>query len=468
MLHKIVCAFSVWLAFPVAAAYAAGIEFPDNGALAIGRGGAYAADPVDGLALSYNPAGFAKQKGVRITLDSKLSRQNVGFDPTGGKDDAVQSSNSPFFAPGAVVSYGLGRVGPLSGLTFALGAVGPSAVGKQSFPEDGKQRYSLIQSDMFIAYYSAAVAASWSDWLSVGATFQLAHGTATFSQAAFGLDDPTPYPRPGKDVMANIDVESGFIPTGIVGVTVRPHKQWSVGASYRPRLRFSGSGTLDSTLPDVAKTLAHLSTTGKDAALSLMFPDVVRLGVQYRPTSRWLIELNGVYEGWSVMDNITVTPKNIVVQQTDGSGANASVQWQRPLDPIVIQKNFKDAYSVRLGADYAVIPDRLTVRGGYTFETSAIPSEYVAVDFANWGRHMVAAGVSACFWGVMVDVAYAHHFVPTQKVNDSQVVQVTTPSPAGRGQYATPSVVGNGTYTASLDVVSLALRIPIDELRLTF
>jgi long-subunit fatty acid transport protein len=321
---------------------------------------------------------------------------------------------------------------------------------------------------MFIAYYSAAVAASWSDWLSVGATFQLVHGTAKFSQAAFGLDDPAPFPRPGKDVMAQVDVTSNYIPTGIVGVTVRPHKQWSIGVSYKPRIRFSGSGTLDSTLPDIAKTLAHLSTQGNNADLSLMFPDVVRLGVQYRPTSRWLLEVNGVYEGWSVMDKITVTPRNILVQQTDGNGPDANVQWQRPLDPIVIQKNFKDAYSVRVGADYAVVPDRLIVRGGYTFETSAIPSSYVNVDFANWGRHMVAAGLSACVWGAMIDVAYAHHFVPTQEISNSQVVQVTTPSPAGRGTYATPSVVGNGTYTASLDVVSLAVRIPLDELRLAF
>ena len=43
------------------AAYAAGIEYPDNGTIAIGRGGADAANPDDGLAFQYNPAGLAQR-----------------------------------------------------------------------------------------------------------------------------------------------------------------------------------------------------------------------------------------------------------------------------------------------------------------------------------------------------------------------------------------------------------------------
>lgn len=55
-------------------AFAAGIEYPDNGTLAIGRGGAYAANPEDGLAFQYNPAGLAQQRGPRLTLDARMSQ----------------------------------------------------------------------------------------------------------------------------------------------------------------------------------------------------------------------------------------------------------------------------------------------------------------------------------------------------------------------------------------------------------
>ena len=46
------------LLFPSLAS-AAGMEYPDNGTIAIGRGGAHAANPEDGLAFQYNPAGLA-------------------------------------------------------------------------------------------------------------------------------------------------------------------------------------------------------------------------------------------------------------------------------------------------------------------------------------------------------------------------------------------------------------------------
>src|SRR4051812_567452 len=140
-------------------AHAAGIEHPDLGTVALGRAGAYAADPVDGYALQYNPAGFAKQRGLRVTFDSSFNWQGLTFTPVGGAQSPLASASNdagPFWEPGGAISYGLGPVGPLSGLTFALGVVGPSAVGKESFPANGPQRYALISSDFFIAYYSAS------------------------------------------------------------------------------------------------------------------------------------------------------------------------------------------------------------------------------------------------------------------------------------------------------------------------
>lgn len=430
-------------------AWAAGMEFPDNGAISIGRGGAYAAKPIDGMALTYNPAGFADQRGLRITIDSKLSMQNIEFQPQ-ASNTRIASTGSPFFAPGGVVSYGFGRVGPLSGLSLAIGAVGPSAIGKQSFPQSGAQRYSLISSDFFVAYYSAAVAASFGPYVAAGVTMQLAHGTAKFSQAVYGGDwqgTSTEF-----DAIANISVTSGFIPTGVIGVTVTPTPKVAVGMSYRPHYQFSGSGTLDTQLPKTALDL-KVKQIGNKADLALNFPDVVRLGVQVRPTSALLLESNIVYERWSVLDSIVVTPKNISIDK----GVFAS---QQKLDTITLPKNFRDAVSVRVGGDYALADGMLTLRAGYLFETSAIPKKTVAVDFANWGRHVASAGCSVAIGPVFLDAAYAHHFIASQNVTNSAVQQVTTPTLSST-DYAPATVVGNGRYSADLNVFSLALRVPL-------
>ena len=162
---------SLALTLASASAFAAGIEHPDIGAIAIGRGGAYAAAPTDGLAMQYNPAGFASQHGLHLTLDANLGWQQLSFAPaTGGA--TVSNSAGPFLVGAPIASYGFGRVGPLSALTVALGFTTPSAIGKQTYPgthppmmplppEQAGQRYALMSSDYFIIYYSAAIAASY-------------------------------------------------------------------------------------------------------------------------------------------------------------------------------------------------------------------------------------------------------------------------------------------------------------------
>lgn len=137
-----------------------------------------------------------------------------------------------------------------------------------------------------------------------------------------------------------------------------------------------------------------------------------------------------------------------------------------PIPSIVFQKGQQDAYSVRLGGDYLVLPGRLTARAGYTMETSAIPPEYASVDFPNWGRNVVAVGASVELFGATLDLAYAHQFVATQTVTDSKVVQQI--SPELKGTFLPPSessVVGNGVYEASMNIVSLSLRVPFSGLR---
>ena len=230
-----------------APAFAAGIEHPDVGTIAIGRGGAYAAAPGDGLALQYNPAGFASQTGWRLTLDANLAWQGLSFAPsTGGT--TVSNSGGAFLVGAGAVSYGFGRVGPLSGLTLALGLDTPSAIGHETYPgppanPDAAQRYALLSSDYFIVYYSAAVAASFHDWLSAGVTLQLVKGTAKFSQSVWS--GPFMGTDPVQDSIAHVDVASPVIPTAVFGVSVRRHPEAGAGAVVSAALRLPGAWHAD-------------------------------------------------------------------------------------------------------------------------------------------------------------------------------------------------------------------------------
>jgi long-subunit fatty acid transport protein len=139
----------------------------------------------------------------------------------------------------------------------------------------------------------------------------------------------------------------------------------------------------------------------------------------------------------------------------------------RALDNIIFQKDYQDAFSVRVGADYELLPSRLTVRAGYLHETSAIPTRSVSVDFGNWQRDAVSVGATAKLWkGLTASVAYAHHFIADQNVTDSKVDQKVTPCVSSPGCADTMgTIVGNGLYKASLDVVSLSLGVILDDFR---
>ena len=434
------------------AARGAGLEHPDIGTIALGRGGAYAAEPDGGLALVYNPAGLARQGGLRATLDASLAWQRLTFTPASGEAPASNGA-PPFFEPAAVVSYGLGAVGPLAGLAFAVGVAGPSAIGKLQYPAAGAQRYALISSDTQIAYGSAAVAAAFNRWLAAGVTFQLAHGTARFTQAVWSGDNAGT--NPAEDTLARVDVTSGFIPTAVLGVTARPTGRVAVGVSYRRGFTFDASGSLRAELPVAAQAIGARQI-GTDTGFSLPLPDVVRAGVLVRPRARWLVEADVVLERWSTLRQITLVPHGIMI-------ASDNLGTSKPLPDIVFSKSFDDAFSVRVGGEHELVPGQLTVRAGYLHETSAVPLKSTSVDFPNWERDAVSIGASIAIprTPITLDVAYAHHFLPKRTVTGSGIVQVVTPCLTPGCADPAPTVVGDGTYEASLDVLSASLRLAL-------
>jgi long-subunit fatty acid transport protein len=434
-------------------ARAAGLEYPEVGTVAQGRAGADAAEPGDGFALQVNPAGLARQAGLRATLDGRVAWQRLTFTPASG-EPAASNDAQPFLSPALVVSYGLGRTGPLEGLTFALGALGPSAIGKLSYPAAGAQRYALVSNDTSLVYWSGAVAAAINRFVAAGLTLQLVRGRARFAQAVWSGEAPGT--DRSLDTLAMVDATSGLIPTAVIGITVRPVERVAVGLSYRPGFTFEADGTLTTELPEAARALAA-HQLGSRARFVLPLPDIIRVGVLVRPTPRWFVEADAVLERWSSLRTIELRPQDISIV-SDNLGTS------KPLPDIIYRKDFQDAFSVRLGGEAEVVPGRLRARAGVLHETSAVPLASTGVDFPGWERDTVALGASFTLprTPVTVDVAYAHHFQPTRTVTNSRVVQVVTPCLTPGCTDPPASAVGNGTYEGSLDVLSLSLRLVLD------
>src|SRR5882672_7617224 len=125
----------VCLSIVPATARAGGLEVPDVGSEALGRGGAFTAKADDATAFTYNVAGFARQRGTRLLLNANLTLDSYSFARSGTYPDDPNNTHTPwggaFFAPYIGLSTDFGY---FDRFTVAVGVYGPSGVGNRVYP----------------------------------------------------------------------------------------------------------------------------------------------------------------------------------------------------------------------------------------------------------------------------------------------------------------------------------------------
>jgi len=433
---------------------AAGFYYPDLGAVPLGRGATGAAGAGDLSAMASNPAGLAELSGLRLQGELSVAQQPVSFTrqgPCGGLSPTcptVSNSGGAFFNTVSGASYKLGD------LVFALAAYGPPSVGRYQYPDPrtvqgpvamaAPQRYSLIESNNFILYPGLGAAYRVASWLDVGAvvqlrTFHVHQAQSIFVLGGIGGDVPE------ADAVATFDAQDKARLVFGGGIIARPLEGLSIGLSARPSSPVHAEGTLDVDAP--LASVAGIRVEGRAAKVDLTLPAEARIGVRYaRPA--WMVELDGTWEGWGVLRDLTVTPLDVVLKT--GTGAN---EVTTKVQPIPLFKNFRGAFSVRLGGEYDLaewLPAALGVRlrAGGLYETSAIPDDTLQLDFPNVARGALTTGASVRWRGLDVAVAYAHFFQSDTTVTGSKAVRVDP--------YPAPTfVIGNGRTQSSLDTVAV-------------
>ena len=102
-----------------------------------------------------------------------------------------------------------------------------------------------------------------------------------------------------------------------------------------------------------------------------------------------------------------------------------------PIGRIDIEKRWQDTVAVRLGGDYAALPEKLTLRGGLAYETATSPAEYYHVDFASGAMFGGALGASMFFGNLELAAAYELRVQPPVSVSEAngRVYQENPASP---------------------------------------
>ncbi len=423
---------------------AAAFYTANPGARAMGRGGAYIVGNHDISAQYYNPAALRNIQGGHAKFDLGLVGQTVSFTRDGY--DPVENSGAMYKIPSLGVAWGGERA------TVAFGLYSPYAPAFL-YPEDGPQRYSMIDSTLIQTSVGPSASFDVLPWLTLGGG--IAWMTNTVGREVVlttsGGDEPA------GDIALDLLVTDWFGVGGQVAASVHPTDLWEVAVSVQLPSRFDGKGSLEADFSDngfySSGVILDPIAGDDEVTLDIKMPLILRGGVVLRPNEKLELELSGDYGHWSGFDEIVVTDVDIVV---DVDNTNPLFPEDPAItDDVTLPSTYQDSWSVRLGGEYGV-HERLDVRAGLIYESSAVPLEIMAVDLVDGDKFGGGVGVTPHLGPVSVDVGVFAMKLADQTITNSQVHQVKIE--VLDGKVTEGDVVGNGSYESLIYTAAVGLE----------
>ena len=357
------------------------------------RGGALGGGPASGMvaraddasAVAYNPAGLTQVEGTQIMggLAAVALNLDISTDQTWTTNShqvwpiphfyLSHQLNDKFWAGlGMFTRWGLGH-------SYPDGWAGSSLAGQRP----GGAGTALKSITMLTSTINPTVAYKLNDVWSVGAGVSYTWGYLSLNnQAYFGGDhigDLRIHSENGRSFGYNLAVHAKF------------NEQWSAGLTYRSheRMKFNGSFRGRGQVPTVSGPIdaSLMNSRGK---ATIVLPDVITLGVAYKPTDKLSFEADVAYTVWSRWRNL-------------------QVDFFNPSTPdINQQKNWRDTWALSFSAEYWAL-DWLALRAGILYETSPLNGEaYHDYFIPTNGRLQYSAGLGLKYENWTLDFSYCY------------------------------------------------------------
>ncbi|MEI8256562.1 MAG: hypothetical protein WCJ30_12890 [Deltaproteobacteria bacterium] len=509
------CATTLALVFVNGTAHAGGFEYPENGSIAMGRGGAYLARASDPSSLMLNTAGMMGTQGVQITLSSNFAMLNHCFQRAGGYQGFNQNVNvgtdgTVFSAPGGN-DYAAGQPG--SGASYpypqvcnagsvfpapqilatwrinryfavGIGVYGPNSVGRVDFPSQvtvgngvsapSPNRYMLLGENLLILHPTIALAGSPFPWLRVGVGLQPSFAQFEFATMANAVSGAAQ--SPDSDIQTKV-TGSGFFFAFNAGIQLVAPRYFTFGAHmhYNPET-VTLSGRAEATGQIYSRPAAPVVSHFDVERMVVHLPLQVRWGVRfalprsgsvpqdqpgYHPMKDDVfdLEVNWIYERSSVFSSLELHNRGNI-QVTDVTTSPAPANLNVPHD-------WHDVFGVRVGGDVNIIPNRFALRAGVSYELGAQSHFAGQLDIPAYTSLGLHAGLSVRFAWLTISAAYAHMIMPSFEVYNATGRNLTTISTTGAladpagcagGTGSDACHTNVGTYTASIDTFNIGFN----------
>jgi long-chain fatty acid transport protein len=454
MRHTRATVLPLLLALP-GTAQAAAYYFVDAGTRAMGRGDAFVAGVDDLSAQYYNPAGLIRLDRSQAYLDLSAVDQYVYF------LRADEPENSLAFDPVenqarlmAIPALGVGSHLGLKNVVFAFGFYSPFAP-TLAYPEEGSQRYVLINATIWKFDVGPSAAVRLTDWLTVGA------GVAwTAGRIEQRLKLTTLGPEDNQDnVNQEVDITERtwdkFIPTWNAGLLVQPLHNLSIGFSVVPPIHVEAKGSITADFTNYinAPYFDGTSFSDPDIRLLLTLPLILRAGVAWDINERAQVELDGVYEGWHVVNDITLTDIDLTVKARETGPLPGDIVVT---NDIKIPADYQDAYSIRLGGEYD-LTRHLSIRLGGYHETPGVPLQTQGVAVVDGNKWAVGTGATWHTKNFDFDVGVARSWLADRDIANSELKQLFLDidfDAPDTSKVIPGKVVGNGHFQSYLTFAS--------------
>lgn len=494
-------------------AWGFGIEIPENGAVAFGRGGAFMTRASDPSAVMHNVAGIMGLGGFQITLSSNVGRfehcfQRSGnyqgnseasvdasgtvFDPGGGAEAAYLSGNVPYpqicnqpqvaLAPLLLGTY---RINRMFGIGF--GVFAPSTTGAgQNFDDTvtatdtrtgmmvnapSPARNLLYQKNLTVLHPVIAVAVQPLRWLRFGLGIEPSWGRFQFG---LNVNAVTAAPQsPSSDVRINLDA-SGFFMAGSVSTQVLPTRFLSFGVNFHYNFAIDASGTANNVaFPYTTRANGgNIESTFVIESMKVNLPWTLRVGARfnlpragrptqddgtgrYDPMTDDVFDVEGTftYERTSNLSETSLTNRGTI------NAGPILGQVPAPAE-ITIKSDLSDVLGFRLGGDWNVIPGTLALRLGGSYETRGASPVSTSIHLPAYAGGTINAGVSYRWRWLTISAGYGHYFFETFDASQASR-NVTVPSPqitsCNTAQGSGACTINRGVYSASMNSGSLQL-----------
>jgi len=388
---------------------AQGFGLYELGTCGMGRAGTGVATPCpDGSAIFFDPAGLAGLQGWHVSVGGSFIKVHGGFtgDATGAKTDL---ENPWVVVPHAYVAYGATpKLGVGVGLFVPYGL-------ETNWPLSFDGRFTGYKNIIRSVYIQPTAAYQVTPRLSVGAGLDIVHGRVELNQRldlaeqVLTLPGPTIIPftafgiTPGTDFAnAHLEASQTKVTGAHFGVIVKVNDRLSIGGRYlmHAKLDYTGTATFDSVptgiiipttivlpgglppipagtpLDAVLSQFGVYSTLLPDQAVATTItnPEQFVFGVSYKVRSDVTLLADYQLTRWG--KRFQILP----------------IVFSLPSPPSrLLYTQYNDASDFRLGAEW-VKNAKLTLRGGYLYNTAAAPPQTVTPLLPEGPRNEVTAG----------------------------------------------------------------------------